>query len=123
MRKDVGKSGRSQGHRTISKARMEAMIEEATVDAHDESEQLSGFYTMFEDYLAVPFETTVLGMPVTVASVELTERDEIVAICVRGRERQAISILDLPLPSPAPAGAEWIEAYRHWARDGQGPSR
>jgi hypothetical protein len=123
MRKDVGKSRRSQGHRTISKARLEAMIEEATVDAYGESEQVTGLYTMIEDYLAVPFETAVLGVPVTVEGVDLTERDEIVAICVRGRERQAVSILDLPLPSPAPAGAEWIEAYRHWARDGQGPSR
>jgi hypothetical protein len=30
--------------------------------------------------------------------------------------RQAIPILDLPLPTPPPDGAEWIEAYRHWAR-------
>ena len=90
------------------------MIEEATVDAHDQSEQLLGFHTMIEDNLAVPFETTVLGMPVTVSRVDLDEADQIVAICVRGRERQAIPILDLSLPSPAPAGAEWIEAYRCW---------
>jgi hypothetical protein len=37
-----------------------------------------------------------------------------VAICHRGRERQAIGILDLPLPEPAPDGAHWIAAYRHW---------
>jgi len=94
------------------------MIEEATVDAYGESEQLVGFYTMIEDSLAVPFETTVLGMPVTVKRVDLDEADQIVAICVRGRERQAIPILHLALPSPAPAGAEWIDAYRHWAGGG-----
>jgi hypothetical protein len=33
-------------------------------------------------------------------------------LCV---SEQAIGILDLPLPAPPPAGAEWIEAYRHWA--------
>jgi len=94
------------------------MIEEATVDAYGESEQLGGFYTMIDDHLAVPFETTLLGMAVTVKGVDLTERYEIVAICMRGRFRQAIPILDLLLPSPAPTGAEWIEAYRHWARGG-----
>jgi hypothetical protein len=26
------------------------------------------------------------------------------------------NILDLPLPQPPPGGAEWIGAYRHWAR-------
>jgi len=94
------------------------MIEEAIVDAYGESEQLVGLYTMIEDHLAVPFETTLLGRPVTVKAVDLTEREEIVAICRRGRLRQAIPILDLVLPSPRPAGAEWIEAYRHWAGRG-----
>jgi hypothetical protein len=39
----------------------------------------------------------------------------IVAICARGKQRQAIGLLDLPLPTPAPSGAQWIEAYGHWA--------
>jgi hypothetical protein len=57
----------------------------------------------------------VLGVEVTVESIDLTDDDKIVAGCRRGRERQAISLLDLPLPSPAPVGAEWIHAYRYWA--------
>jgi len=91
------------------------MIEEATVDAYGESEQIGGFYTKIEEHLAVPFETTVLGVAVSVRGVDLTERNEIAALCSRGRHRQAIPILDLPLSSPAPDGAEWIEAYRLWA--------
>ena len=90
------------------------MIEEATVDAYDESEQASGWYTMIEEHLELPFETTVLGVAVTVASIDLRESNQIVALCVRGRNRQAISVVDLPLPSPKPAGSEWIDAYRHW---------
>jgi hypothetical protein len=91
------------------------MIEEAIVDAYGESEQVGGFYTAIDEHLAVPFETTLLGMPVTVKAVDLTDRDEIVAVCSRGPGRQAIPILDLVLPSPAPVGVEWIEAYRYWA--------
>jgi hypothetical protein len=94
------------------------MIEEAIVDAYGESEQVGGFYTMIEDNLAVPFETTLLGIAVTVKGVDVTERDEIVAVCTRGRCRQTIPILDLALPSPPPAGAEWIEAYRCWVSGG-----
>jgi len=45
----------------------------------------------------------------------VTGRGEIVAICRRDPVEQAIGILDLPLPEPPPDGAEWIEAYRHWA--------
>jgi hypothetical protein len=93
-------------------------LESQEVDAYGESEQIGGFYTMIVDHLAVPFDTTLLGIPVRVRGVELTHRDEIVAICTRGRLHQAIPILDLALPSPAPAGAEWIEAYRCWAGRG-----
>jgi hypothetical protein len=102
----------------ISKARLEAMVEEAIVDCCNESEQVTGLSTMIEEHLAVPFETTILGAPVTVERVDVNHRDQIVAICARGPERQAIPILDLPLPSPRPAGAEWIEAYRHWLGEG-----
>ena len=95
-------------------AALEAMIDEATVDAYNEDEQLTGLYTMIEDNLAVPFTTTVLGVEVTVRKIDLTG-DSIVAICSRGRQRQRIDLLDLPLPTPPPDGAEWIDAYRHWA--------
>jgi hypothetical protein len=100
----------------MSRAELDALVEEATVDCHDEDEQLSGLHTMIEDNLAVPFQTTVLGVEVTVESIELTDRSDIVAICSRGKTRQTIHALDLPLPTPPPEGAEWIEAYRHWTR-------
>src|SRR5437867_2602735 len=73
---------------------------------------------MIEEHLSLPFATTVLGVPVTVERVQLTLRDEIVAVCRRARTRQTIPLLDLPLPSPPPAGSEWIAAYRHWLQGG-----
>lgn len=91
------------------------MIEEATVDAYDESEQKSGFYTMLEDHLAMPFQTKVLGVEATVERVDMTADEQIVAVCRRGRFRQRIPILDLPLPDPPPNGSEWINAFRRWA--------
>lgn len=65
---------------------------------------------------SLSFPTKLLGQKVIVEKIDITEEDEIVAICRRGQNRQRISILDLPLTSPRPAGAEWIDAYRHWAR-------
>jgi hypothetical protein len=92
------------------------MIEEATIDAYTESEQAGGFHVMIEQELDLPFETTVLGVTVSVKRVDITDANEVVAVCHRGRERQAIPILKLPLPDPPPTGWEWIEAYRRWAR-------
>jgi hypothetical protein len=98
----------------IGKARLQEMIEQATVDAYDESEQITGWHTVISENLTVPFETAVLGVPVTVERIDLDRSEQIVAVCVRGRIRQPIPIADLPLPAPRPDGAEWIEAYRLW---------
>jgi hypothetical protein len=99
----------------LSKAELDALVEQAIVDAYDEYEQLTAFHVVIEDNLAVPFRTTVLGVEVTVTKIDLLSGSGIVAICIRDKHRQAIGILDLPLPTPSPAGAEWIDAYRHWA--------
>lgn len=92
------------------------LVAEATVDCYNDSECVTGFYTMLEEHLAIPFHTTVLGVEVTVTSVDLSGDDQIVAMCVHDRERQRIPILDLPLPTPPPPGTEWIDAYRQWLR-------
>jgi Calcium binding len=98
------------------RAELDRLIEEAIVDAYGELEQRVAFYTVLEESLRVPFGTEILGVPVAVERVDMTDDEQIVAICRCGRTRQTVSILDLPLPEPLPDGAEWIEAYRRWAR-------
>jgi Calcium binding len=93
---------------------LDALIAEATVDCHNDSERATGFYTVLDDNLAMPFQTVVLGVDVTVAGIDLTDGDHIMTVCTRGRSTQRIPILDLPLPAPPPDGAEWIAAYRRW---------
>ena len=80
------------------------MIEEAIVDAYTESEQAVGFHATVDQHIQCPFDTLVLGTTVTVKKIELAAACTIVAICYRGRERQAIPILELPLPDPPPTG-------------------
>jgi hypothetical protein len=113
-----GKTRGKSSRRRIRKARLRAMIEEATVDGYNESERITGWFTLIEQSLAVPFQTLVFGVLVTVERVDLDKADQIVAICLRGHDRQSVPILDLPLPNPPPEGAEWIEAYRQWLRHG-----
>jgi hypothetical protein len=107
-------------HPRHSAGKLDRLIEEALVDAYGEEEQRTAFCTMLEDHLAMPFKTEVLGVEVTVQRVDLTDDGQIVAVCARGRLRQAIPILALPLPDPPPPGAEWIQAYRRWARGATG---
>src|SRR5262245_27690277 len=104
---------------TASKQRLQRLIEEATVDCHDEEEQATGLFTMIEEHLELPFKTTVLGRAVDVVGVDMTDDNRLAAVCQAGKRRQKIALANLPLPSPPPAGAEWIAAYRLWA-EGQG---
>lgn len=98
----------------ISKARLEELVEKATVDAYGDEEQVIGLFTSIEENLELPFTAKILGFEVIVESVAIDRRDQIVAICRRGSDRLPLSILDLPIPDPPPAGWEWVEAYRHW---------
>ena len=111
------KPRQGQQHR-LTASKLDDLIEEAIVDCYGESEEIGGFYSMLEDNLDLPFQTDVLGVRVTVERIDLTDMDEIVVICTRDRTRQAISLLELPIPVPPPKGAEWIEAFRRWARGG-----
>ena len=107
---------RTRPPRRLSPSRLDALIEQAIVDAYGTAEQAVGFHATLEQQLAMPFHTIVLGVPVTVRKLDLTARGGIVAVCYRGRERLSVPLVDLPRPEPPPAGWEWIEAYRRWAR-------
>jgi hypothetical protein len=73
----------------LSDEELDALVEEATVDAYGDDEQLGGFAVMIEGNLEVPFDTTVLGIAVTARKVTQTESG-IVADCVRdGHHRPA----------------------------------
>jgi hypothetical protein len=101
---------------SLSKAKLEALIEEAVVDAYNEDEQKVGLLTMMQEHLALPFSVSILGVEAIVEKVDMTRDGRIVAVCQRDGVRQRIEILDLPLPKSTPGGAEWIAAYSHWRR-------
>ena len=109
------KAGKGAGQPLrLSKARLDELVGEALVDAYGESEQVTGFYTMMENDLRLPFDTEIFGMTVTVEGIDITEEDQLVAVCRKGKTKQRISLSELPLPAPPPEGAEWIVAYRYW---------
>jgi hypothetical protein len=101
---------------SLSKAKLESLVEEAIVDAYGDEEQTGGFFTMIEEHLALSFTVSILGVEAIVEKVDMTRDGRIVAVCRRDGVKQRIEILDLPLPKPAPAGAEWIAAYSHWRK-------
>jgi hypothetical protein len=92
------------------------MIGEALVDCYNDSEMMTAMMTAIQEHLDLPFTTKVLGSTVNVVAVELNDAEEIVALCKSNGKRQRIPLVDLPLPDPPPSGAEWVAAFRRFAR-------
>lgn len=99
------RKGRIAKNTVLSPRHLDKLIEEATVDCYNEEEQATGFFTMIEENLALPFATRVLGVEASLVAVEMDDDGGLEAVCERGGERQRIGLTNLPLPSPPPSGA------------------
>lgn len=99
-----------------------AALEEATVDAYDESEQHTGLLTMVENELVFPFRARVLGEEVDVVGMEWPEDDEfgLDLLCERGGTRHRIAARSVELIPPLPDGHLYLAAYLAWKRTAGG---
>jgi tetratricopeptide (TPR) repeat protein len=95
---------------------LDELIEEITVDAYGDDEQLWAFRQAFEDDIALPADGFVIGEPVSVIAVSYdgNERRGLTARCRRedGSEH-VMAASDVVLPQASP-GARYIAAYRRW---------
>jgi len=98
-------------------AELDNLIDEITVDAHDEDEQLMGFENAFDEGGNFPCLGTVIGHDVEVLSISrATNRHELIATCQRDGHRYDIALLDIDLQAD-PATARLIAAYCRWISD------
>jgi hypothetical protein len=102
--------------------RIDELIEEITVDAYGDSEQLCSFRQAFEDNARFPFLGRVVGVEVDVTAVDFDgdERRGLVALCRRAGGRHTVSLLDVAPVGPLPLETRaLLDAYRRWS--GAGP--
>ncbi|MDQ6745719.1 MAG: calcium-binding protein [Actinomycetota bacterium] len=93
---------------------LDSLIEEITVDSHDEDEQLMGFEAAFDDDANFPCSGTVVGEEVQVLSISRADsRHELIATCQRNGRRYEIALLDINLNADADT-SRLIAAYRRW---------
>ena len=110
---------------------LDKLIEEITVDAYGDDEQLWAFRQAFEDNVQLPADGFVIGEPVSVFEVDYdgNERRGLTAKCRRedGSEH-VVAVSEVVFPK-ASAGARHIAAYRKWLNldpftaEGRVPSR
>jgi hypothetical protein len=95
---------------------LDALIEEITVDAEGDDEQLWAFRQAFEENVIVPCAATVIGEPVQVMRFEYdgNARRGLTATCRRADDtKHRVAVIDLAIPPNAPGG-HYLAAYRKW---------
>jgi len=96
---------------------LDRLIEEITVDAYDEDEQLMGFENAFDEGADFPCPGTVVGEEVEVLSVSVkNNRRELIATCQRGARQYDVALLDTDVHGDS-ATSRLIAAYRRWLGD------
>ena len=97
------------------RARLDALIEEATVDCYDQGEEHVGLMTMVEENVVCPFKAKVIGEEVEVVALRSPESGfGLDAVCRHKGKEYRVDISSLEWPRQKPGGYEWIEAYLTW---------
>jgi hypothetical protein len=92
---------------------LDSLIEEITIDAYDEDEQLMGFENAFDE-ANFPCPGTVVGEDIEVLSATTANnRRELIGICQRNDKRYEIALLDIDIHAD-PTTTRLLAAYRRW---------
>lgn len=99
--------------RTVtSRARMEELIEEGTIDCYDDGEAIAGMEASVQDGVVCPFGAKVSGETIKVLRLESAKRGVgIDAVYQHKRKRCRVNLASLEFVEPLPEGFDWIEAY------------
>jgi hypothetical protein len=96
-------------------AELDALIEELTVDAYGDEEQLSSFLVGAAEALVRGEHATIAGTPVEVTSVVCgpDARTRLTARVLREGERFGVALADLRFAPDSELGVV-VAAYRRW---------
>ena len=100
----------------MDKARLEALLEEATVDCYNEEEQFWGVLYTLDSRLSFPLQARVLGETVTLVGLNDGRsglRRGVMARVRKGDQEYTVALSELEILDPDPVSAEWLAAYRY----------
>ena len=95
---------------------LDELVEDITVDANGEDEQLWAFRQAFEDDIPVPCQATVIGEPVQVTKFDYdgNERRGLTATYRRGDGTKHVVAASEVVMSLGTKGGRYLAAYRKW---------
>ena len=99
-----------------SHSELRALIDEATTDSNDESDEYAGLLGMIREEVACPFRARFQGEEVECTRFEWPKKGYCLnAVChTRKGNTRIVDIGLLEWPELPPSGHKWIEAYLAW---------
>lgn len=95
----------------------EKIIEEATVDCHDEYEQISGWFCVLEENIPAPCKCSIGKEIASLEKIDMNNSSsEIFGYIKLNKTKIRVPIEDILLEDPNLM--KYIEAYRYWRKHG-----
>ncbi len=100
----------------VDRSRLRALIDEATADSNDESDEHAGLLGMIREEVSCPFQARIQGEDVECTRFEWPRNGYgLNAVCqTRMGKTRVVDISQLEWPDSLPEGYKWIEAYLAW---------
>jgi hypothetical protein len=111
----LGKSATLDQSPRPSDTKIRALIDQATSESIDESDEHAGLLSMIREEVVCPFRARVAGQEVECVRFEWPKNGYgLNAVCTAGGKELVVDIATLEGIEPLPKGHEWIEAYFAW---------
>jgi hypothetical protein len=95
--------------------RLRALIDQATSDSQDESDEHAGLLSTIREEVVCPFRARVGGEDVECVRFDWPKKGYgLNAVCKSKGKTDVVDISNLEWVEPLPKGHEWIEAYFAW---------
>jgi hypothetical protein len=95
-------------------ASIREQIDDILVDCYDEEEQMSAWEVAFTDDVAVPFQATLLDMPVEVQGFRVNNANTVQCQVLREKKQRWVSVEDLDEKSLPEDCLRVLKLYCAW---------
>jgi hypothetical protein len=101
--------------RKPERTRLRAMIDQATRDSLDESDEHAGLLSTIRSEVVCPFHARLAGEDIECVRLEWPKKGYgLNAVCKSDAKTQVVDISMLEFVEPLPRGHEWIDAFFAW---------
>lgn len=94
---------------------IEDCFEMATVDAHGEEEQATGWLTCIQEMFDKFEKVKVLGQEVDLEGFDLANERAVVVVCRQGKKITKIALEAIDFPKLSPKESLWLKAWKKWS--------